>query len=323
VAPSSPAVNSDCFCFLHIKDLFALTAIFLASTHLIMSRDNYTPADSHQFVGSFYRPTTNLFSLPVRPSYNQWDDRDHTSEQLHESAMQYLSQQPGNRAAAVIALPDDPKHQIWEDRGLIIQKLERRQKDCNHLLSKMWRRLDPLNKVSSVLNRSDVQRQVQRQAERAFSEQQAMQNWFNQLAAYDYLKAPGAPAPAHGASADPRLSDEKRINSLATTVKIQSQILQEKNEIIDKLHAQLDVRRAQNFQCTTKQELGDIIARLELQLKKANDKISVLCNVPQQVGMEQTASQRLQAVTRAIRNGKAQRAPPVAKVRCLALTGCT
>jgi DNA-binding protein H-NS len=76
---------------------------------------------------------------------------------------------------------------------------------------------------------------------------------------------------------------EKRLNSLASTVKIQSGLLQEKNDTIEKLRIQLDAqRRSQTQQLSAHQkDKDDALDRLEKQLKKANVKISRLHNASQ------------------------------------------
>ncbi|KAG9541726.1 hypothetical protein KCU77_g21760, partial [Aureobasidium melanogenum] len=123
--------------------------------------------DLHKIVGrrfdGHYMATTNPFNLPTRPAF-QWDDTaDRTSEQLHESAMYQLglvnvsstsasTSGSSKSRAAYTSNPFEAMHQKWEERGWLIQKHERRLKDSNELLSKMWRRLDPYGRVLELLD---------------------------------------------------------------------------------------------------------------------------------------------------------------------------
>jgi hypothetical protein len=263
-----------------------------------MSRDSHKTVSQHIVGPQHHMATFNPFNLPMRP-VSQWDDdRDRTSEQLHESAMYQLGLVKGPstftsgagpkkmQAASVAAYdPFEAVHQKWEERGWLIQKHERRLKDSNKLLSKMWRRLDPYGRVLELLNTNPtVRRHAERRAEPAFSESHSVQELFYQLAAYDYLHAidPGFNLPTSTSHADPALT-EKRLNSLASTVKIQSGLLQEKNDTIEKLRIQLDAqRRSQTQQLSAHQkDKDDALDRLEKQLKKANVKISRLHNASQ------------------------------------------
>lgn len=225
----------------------------------------------------------------MRP-VSQWDDTsDRTSEQLHESAMYQfgLLKGPSTSTSASgsvnmrVASASDPFEDVqrkWEERGWLIQKHERRLKDSNKLLSKMWRRLDPYGRVFELLNSNPtVRRHAERRAEPAFSENHSMQEIFYQLAAYDYVHAiePGFAMPPSTSQADPALN-EKRLNSLASTVKIQSGLLQEKNDTIEKLRAQLETQRRSHVQQLSahQKDKDDALDRLEKQLKKANLKLS-------------------------------------------------
>lgn len=227
----------------------------------------------------------------MRP-VSQWDDTsDRTSEQLHESAMYQfgLAQGPSTSTSvtgptkmrgASASDPFEAVHRKWEERGWLIQKHERRLKDSNKLLSKMWRRLDPYGRVSELLNTNPiVRRHAERRAEPAFSENHSMQEIFHQLAAYDHVHAiePGFVMPPSASHADPALT-EKRLNSLASTVKIQSGLLQEKNDTIEKLRTQLETQRRSHVQQLSahQKDKDDALDRLEKQLKKANLKISRL-----------------------------------------------
>jgi DNA repair exonuclease SbcCD ATPase subunit len=233
--------------------------------------------------------------LPMRP-VSQWDDtRDRTSEQLHESAMYQLGLMKGSststpatgpkkmHVASVSASdPFEAVHQQWEERGWLIQKHERCLKDSNKLLSKMWRRLDPYGRVLGLLNTNPtVHRHAEQRAEPAFSESHSMQDLFYRLAAYDYLHTidPGFGLPPSTSLADPALT-EKRLNSLASTVKIQSGLLQEKNDTIEKLRTQLEHQRRSHMQQLSayQKDKDDAIDRLEKQLKKVNVKLSRLHN---------------------------------------------
>lgn len=256
--------------------------------------------DLHRIIGhrldGRYMATTNPFSLPTRPT-SQWDDnRDRTSEQLHESAMYQLglvnapststSTSGSSKTRAVYnSDPFESMHQKWEERGWLIQKHERRLKDSNELLSKMWRRLDPYGRVLELLDSNiTVRRHAERHAEPAFSENASMQGLFCQLAAYDYLYTidPGFAMPPPAPQADPAVN-EKRINSLASTVKIQSGLLQEKNDTIEKLRTQLETQRRSHFQQLSahQKDKDDTMDRLEKQLQKANTRYSRLKNTPQ------------------------------------------
>ncbi|KAG9945558.1 hypothetical protein KCU85_g7200, partial [Aureobasidium melanogenum] len=256
--------------------------------------------DLHKIVGQrfdgHYMATANPFSLPTRP-ISQWDDaRDRTSEQLHESAMYQLglvnvpssstSTSVSSKTRAVnTANPFEAMQQKWEERGWLIQKHERRLKDSNELLSKMWRRLDPYSRVLELLeNNTTVRRHAERHAEPAFSENASMQEHFCRLAAYDYLYTidPGFAMPPPAPQADLALN-EKRLNSLASTVKIQSGLLQEKNDTIEKLRTQLETQRRSHFQqfSAYQKDRDDTIDRLEKQLQKANTKYSRLKNAAQ------------------------------------------
>lgn len=225
----------------------------------------------------------------MRP-VSQWDDTsDRTSEQLHESAMYQFGLRQGPSTSTPVTGPtkmrgasaSDPfeaVHRKWEERGWLIQKHERRLKDSNKLLSKMWRRLDPYGRVFELLNSNPtVRRHAERRAEPAFSENHSMQEIFYQLAAYDYVHAiePGFAMPPSTSQADPALN-EKRLNSLASTVKIQSGLLQEKNDTIEKLRAQLETQRRSHVQQLSahQKDKDDALDRLEKQLKKANLKLS-------------------------------------------------
>ncbi|CAD0092229.1 unnamed protein product [Aureobasidium vineae] len=258
-----------------------------------MSHD-FPKAAGQRFNGH-HMATTNPFSLPTRPA-SQWEDtRDRTSEQLHESAMYQfgLARVPStststtgsNKTRATHASdPFETMHQKWEERGWLIQKHERRLKDSNKLLSKMWRRLDPYGRVLELLeNNMTVRRHAERRAEPAFSEHHAMQDLFYQLAAYDYVHAidPSLFMAAPASHTDPALT-ERRLNSLASTVKIQSGLLQEKNDTTEKLRTQLDTQRRSHLQqLSAHQKDGDdALDRLEKQLQKANTKISRLMNTP-------------------------------------------
>jgi DNA-binding protein H-NS len=259
-----------------------------------MSRDSHKAVS--QYLGGHQMATTNPFNLPMRP-ITHWDDnRDRTSEQRHESAMYQFGLMKGPTTVTPAVAPQrmrvasasdqfEAVHQRWEERGWLIQKHERRLKDSNKLLSKMWRRLDPYGRVLELLNtNATVRRHAERRAEPAFSESHSVQELFYQLAAYDYLHAidPGFNLPTSTSHADPALT-EKRLNSLASTVKIQSGLLQEKNDTIEKLRIQLDAqRRSQTQQLSAHQkDKDDAIDRLEKQLKKANVKISRLHNASQ------------------------------------------
>ncbi|KAI4723033.1 hypothetical protein E4T48_00628 [Aureobasidium sp. EXF-10727] len=259
-----------------------------------MSRD-FPKAAGQRFSGH-HMATTNPFSLPTRPASRWEDTRDRTSEQLHESSMYQfgLTSTPStststlgsNKTRASHASdPFETMHKKWEERGWLIQKHERRLKDSNELLSKMWRRLDPYGRVSELLeNDMTVRRHAERRAEPAFSEHHAMQHLFYQLAAYDYVHTidPSFVMAAPSSHADPALT-EKRLNSLASTIKIQSGLLQEKNDTIEKLRTQLDTQRrfhSQHFSAHQK-DRDDALDRLEKQLQKANTKISLLMNTPQ------------------------------------------
>ncbi|KAG9689745.1 hypothetical protein KCU95_g13461, partial [Aureobasidium melanogenum] len=256
--------------------------------------------DLHKIVGQrfdgHYMATANPFSLPTRP-ISQWDDaRDRTSEQLHESAMYQLglvnvpssstSTSVSSKTRAVnTANPFEAMQQKWEERGWLIQKHERRLKDSNELLSKMWRRLDPYGRVLELLdNNTTVRRHAERHAEPAFSENASMQEHFCRLAAYDYLYAidPSFAMPPPATQADPALN-EKRLKSLVSTVKIQSGLLQEKNETIEKLRTQLETQRRSHFQqfSAYQKDRDDTVDRLEKQLQKANTKYSRLKSAAQ------------------------------------------
>ncbi|KAI4731926.1 hypothetical protein E4T49_00186 [Aureobasidium sp. EXF-10728] len=259
-----------------------------------MSRD-FPKAAGQRFNGH-HMATTNAFSLPTRPASRWEDTRDRTSEQLHESSMYQFglasipststSTTGSNKTRASHASdPFETMHKKWEERGWLIQKHERRLKDSNELLSKMWRRLDPYGRVSELLeNDMTVRRHAERRAEPAFSEHHAMQHLFYQLAAYDYIHTidPSFVMAAPSSHTDPALT-EKRLNSLASTIKIQSGLLQEKNDTIEKLRTQLDTQRrshSQHFSAHQK-DRDDALDRLEKQLQKANTKISLLMNTPQ------------------------------------------
>ncbi|KAG9564575.1 hypothetical protein KCU79_g4973, partial [Aureobasidium melanogenum] len=256
--------------------------------------------DLHKMVGhrfdGHHMVTTNPFSLPTRP-ISQWDDTaDRTSEQLHESAMYQLglvnvsststsTSGSSKSRAGYTSNPFEAMHQKWEERGWLIQKHERRLKDSNELLSKMWRRLDPYGRVLELLdNNITVRRHAERHAEPAFSDNASMQELFYRLAAYDYLYTidPGFAMPPPAPQADPALI-EKRLNSLASTVKIQSGLLQEKNDTIEKLRTQLETQRRSHFQQLSahQKDKDDSLNRLEKQLQKANTKISRLHSAAQ------------------------------------------
>ncbi|KAK6002569.1 hypothetical protein QM012_001319 [Aureobasidium pullulans] len=256
--------------------------------------------DLHKIVGQrfdgHYMANTNPFSLPTRPT-SQWDDtRDRTSEQLHESAMYQLGlmnvPSTSTSASAMYKMrtlhasnPFEAMQQKWEERGWLIQKHERRLKDSNELLSKMWRRLDPYGRVLELLdNNITVRRHAERHAEPAFSENASMQELFCRLAAYDYLYAidPDFAMPPPAPQADPAVN-EKRLNSLASTVKIQSGLLQEKNVAIEKLRSQLETQRQSHFQQLSAhhKDKDDALNRLEKQLQKANTKIQRLHSAAQ------------------------------------------
>lgn len=249
----------------------------------------------HRFNGH-YMATTNPFSLPTRP-ISQWDDpRDRTSEQLHESAMYQLglvngpstsTSTSGSSKMRVVQTsnPFEAMQQKWEERGRLIQKHERRLKDSNELLSKMWRRLDPYGRVLELVDTNiTVRRHAERHAESAFSENTSMQELFCRLAAYDHLYAidPGFAMPPPVPQADPAVN-EKRLNSLASTVKLQSGLLQEKNDIIEKLRTQLETQRRSHLQqlSALQKDRDDALDRLEKQLQKANTKYSRLKNAAQ------------------------------------------
>jgi len=252
-----------------------------------MSRDSGWPAG--QRLDDRRAATTKPFNLPMRP-VSQWEDtRDRTSEQLHESAMYQFGLAKGPITSASVTGPprmrgtsaSDPfeaVHRKWEERGLLIQKHERRLRDSNKLLSKMWRRLDPYGRVFELLNNNPtVRRHAERRAEPAFSENHSVQEIFYQLAAYDYVHViePGFAMPPSAPHLDPALT-EKRLNSLASTVKIQSGLLQEKNDTIEKLRAQLETQRRSHLQQLSahQKDKDDALDRLEKQLKKANLKLS-------------------------------------------------
>ena len=252
-----------------------------------MSRDSGWPAG--QRLDDHRAATTKPFNLPMRP-VSQWEDtRDRTSEQLHESAMYQFGLAKGPVTSASVTGPtkmrgtsaSDPfeaVHRKWEERGWLIQKHERRLRDSNKLLSKMWRRLDPYGRVFELLNNNPtVRRHAERRAEPAFSENHSVQEIFYQLAAYDYVHViePGFAMPPSAPHLDPALT-EKRLNSLASTVKIQSGLLQEKNDTIEKLRAQLETQRRSHLQQLSahQKDKDDALDRLEKQLKKANLKLS-------------------------------------------------
>jgi flagellar capping protein FliD len=260
-----------------------------------MSRDSHKTVSPYLVGHQHHMATFNPFNLPMRP-VSQWDDtRDRTSEQLHESAMYQLGLMKGSststpatgpkkmHVASVSASdPFEAVHQQWEERGWLIQKHERRLKDSNKLLSKMWRRLDPYGRVLELLNTNPtVHRHAEQRAEPAFSESHSMQDLFYRLAAYDYLHTidPGFGLPPSTSLADPALT-EKRLNSLASTVKIQSGLLQEKNDTIEKLRTQLEHQRRSHMQQLSayQKDKDDAIDRLEKQLKKVNVKLSRLHN---------------------------------------------
>lgn len=256
--------------------------------------------DLHKIVGhrsdGHYVATTNPFNLPTRP-ISQWDDTaDRTSKQLHESAMYQLglvnvpstsTSTSGSSKMRAVHTPNpfEAIQQKWEERGWLIQKHERRLKDSNELLFKMWRRLDPYGRVLELVdNNVTVRRHAERHAEPAFSENASMQELFCRLAAYDYLYTidPGFAIPPPTPQADPALT-EKRLNSLASTVKLQSGLLQEKNDTIEKLRTQLETQRRSHFQQLSAQQKDrdDALDRLEKQLQKANTKYSRLKNATQ------------------------------------------
>lgn len=290
-----------------------------------MSRDSYKPQ----------RFTTNPFTLPVRPSYSWEDSRDRTSEQLHESAMRQFGLPQGTSVSTSVAASNESPeaaYQKWENRGLLIQKHERRLSDSNNLLAKMWRRLDPYGRVGDVLsNNVVVQRHAEQRAEPAYSENPYMQGLFHQLAAYDYINAvdpefilsPAAPTAA--AASDPGLT-EKRLNSLATTVKMQSGLVQEKNETIEKLRAQLAAQRKVQLQFTAHQkDKDDTISLLEKQVQKASARISTLCNTLSETKPKSIAAPRAPRSSRAPRTARTVRAPraPSPKV-CVSINSqCT
>ena len=259
-----------------------------------MSRDSSWTAG--QRFNGHHMATTKPFNLPMRP-VSQWEDTsDRTSEQRHESAMYQfgLLKGPSTSTSASgsvnmrVASASDPFEDVqrkWEERGWLIQKHERRLKDSNMLLSKMWRRLDPYGRVLELLNTNPtVRRHAERRAEPAYSENHSMQDIFYQLAAYDYLHAiePGFAIPPSTAHADPVLA-EKRLNSLVSTVKIQSGLLQEKNDTIEKLRSQLETQRRSHQQQLSahQKDKDDALDRLEKQLKKANLKLSRLHSAAQ------------------------------------------
>ncbi|KAI5194588.1 hypothetical protein E4T39_08603 [Aureobasidium subglaciale] len=269
-----------------------------------MLHDSYKPRGSRS---NSHRVTMNPFSLPVRPASNWEDSRDRTSEQLHTSAMHQLNL---TRAAATpaSAAPSAERessetlesiHRKWYDRGLLIQKHERRLSDSNNLLSKMWRRLDPYDRVLDLLNNNAVVRHhAEQRADPAYSENPYMQSLFTLVAAYDYVHTidPDFILKSSTSTTDAAVT-ERRVNSLASTVKLQSGLLQEKNETIDKLRTQVAAQRKvqlnqqaalQNvsvprpdMQHRDRDKDKEEIDRLQELLKKANDRISVLCNTPQ------------------------------------------
>ncbi|KAI5275440.1 hypothetical protein E4T47_01572 [Aureobasidium subglaciale] len=234
------------------------------------------PHDSYKLRGSRpngHRLTTNPFSLPVRPPSSWEDSRDRTSEQLHTSAMHQLNltqnaMTPAEQLESLVlqagghifTVPPAPTttsadrgssetvetiHRKWYDRGLLIQKHERRLSDSNNLLSKMWRRLDPYDRVLNLLNNDAVvRRHAEQRADPAYSENPHMQSLFTLLAAYDYVHTidPDFVLKSSTSTTD-AAATEKRINSLAATVKLQSGLLQEKNETIDKLRTQVAAQR--------------------------------------------------------------------------------
>jgi hypothetical protein len=260
-----------------------------------MSGDSHKTASQYLVGHQHQMATINPFSFPMRP-VSQWGDtRDRTSEQLHESAMYQLGLVKGPSTSTYGAGPKkiavtsattsdsfEAVHQKWEERGWLIQKHERRLKDSNKLLSKMWRRLDPYGRVLELLNTNPtVRRHAEQRAEPAFSESYSLQDLFYQLAAYDYLHAidPGFDLQPSTSLADPALN-EKRLNSLASTVKIQSGLLQEKNDTIEKLRTQLEHQHRSHMQQLSahQKDKDDAIDRLEKQLKKVNVKLSRLHN---------------------------------------------
>ncbi|THY62035.1 hypothetical protein D6C99_01032 [Aureobasidium pullulans] len=276
---------------------------------IAMSRDSYKPQ----------RFTTNPFTLPVRPSYSWEDSRDRTSEQLHESAMRQFGLPQGTSVSTSVAASNESPeaaYQKWENRGLLIQKHERRLSDSNNLLAKMWRRLDPYGRVGDVLsNNVVVQRHAEQRAEPAYSENPYMQGLFHQLAAYDYINAVDPEfilspvAPTAAAASDTGLT-EKRLNSLATTVKMQSGLVQEKNETIEKLRAQLAAQRKVQLQFTAHQkDKDDTISLLEKQVQKASARISALCNTLSETKPKSIAAPRAPRSSRAPRTARTVRAP--------------
>lgn len=187
--------------------------------------------------------------------------------------------------------------QKWEGRGALIQKHERRLSDSNKLLAHMWNRLDPKDRVLGAMQADPaVQDYVEKRAESAYSEHPHMQNYFDRLAAFDYLNRD-----SRGRSSSMAESrDEKRVNSLEATIKIQAALVQEKNEVLAGLQKQLTKYRTRD----------GTIARLEGHLRQANEKIRQL-NVA-----SQNKSPAFSRPSRASR-ARTTRAPSTAKV-CLA-----
>lgn len=231
-----------------------------------MSLNGLPPAGPH-----FY---TTAFRLPDRTG-----DQSRSQSQGTKAQAQMQAQVQPQPHAQLHAQPQAQEtlaslRHKYNERGLLIQKHERRLKDSNALLEHMWRRLDPDFNVGRALQDGDFCDHIAKRAQRAFSDNPHMQDYFDRLAAFDYLYETRHGRPA-GDTVEARLRSEKRIGSLAATVKVQTALIQENTDEIKRLEAQLIKSKYYKSNAT--------IQRLEMQLSQAKAKITSLniaCNTP-------------------------------------------